>query len=176
MLSLTQNYFELFQLPERFRLDTRVLSQAYHAVQGQVHPDLFAATGDTQKRIAMQWATHANEVYQILKSPLRRAIYLLRLRGIEVGSENHTVIEPEFLMRQIEWREQIENAAVACNSDALQTLLCELRNEESIRLVRLGKFLDSGANQPSVTLVLQLMFIERVVQEIETQIEKIEGE
>ncbi|WP_226810160.1 Fe-S protein assembly co-chaperone HscB [Candidatus Vallotia lariciata] len=175
MLFLTQNHFELFKVPERFRLDTYALAQAYRAVQAQIHPDRFASAGDAQKRVAIQWAAHTNEVYQILKSPLRRAIYLLHLRGIEVDTENNTIMEPEFLMRQVEWREQISNAAVACDSDALQTMLYELKSEESERLLCLGEFLDSGANQLAAALVRQLMFIERVVHEIDMQIEKIEA-
>ncbi|WP_225721651.1 Fe-S protein assembly co-chaperone HscB [Candidatus Vallotiella sp. (ex Adelges kitamiensis)] len=174
MLSLTQNHFEFFQLPERFGLDAHALAHAYRSIQAQVHPDRFASADYAQKCIATQWATRVNEVYQTLKSPLRRATYLLHLRGIEVGAENNTVMEPTFLIHQIEWREKIEHAAAASNNNALQTLLYELRNEESERLVWLGEFLDSDANQLAAELVRQLMFIERVIYEIDIQIEKIE--
>ncbi|WP_323072539.1 Fe-S protein assembly co-chaperone HscB [Mycetohabitans endofungorum] len=175
MPSLTQNHFELFQLPERFGLDARALDDAYRAVQAQVHPDRFASAGDAQKRIAMQWATRANEAYQTLKSPLRRATYLLHLRGIDVGAENNTAMEPAFLMQQMEWRERTEDAAAARNVDVLQALLHELRDEESARLVRLGEWLDSGADQPAAEAVRQLMFIERVAHEIDAQIDKLEA-
>lgn len=175
MSSLTQNHFELFQLPERFALDARALDDAYRAVQAQVHPDRFAAAGDAQKRIAMQWATRANEAYQTLKSPLRRATYLLHLRGIDVGAENNTAMEPAFLMQQMEWRERIEDAAGARNVGELDALLRELRGEEAQRLERLAKLLDSNANQAAAEAVRQLMFIERVAHEIEAQIEKLDA-
>ncbi|MEJ2767970.1 Fe-S protein assembly co-chaperone HscB [Mycetohabitans sp. B46] len=175
MRSLTQNHFELFQLPERFELDARALDHAYRAVQTQVHPDRFASAGDAQKRIAMQWATRANEAYRTLKSPLQRATYLLHLRGIDVGAENNTAMEPAFLMQQMEWRERTEDAAAARNVDALQALLRELRDEQSTRLARLGEWLDSNADQPAAEAVRQLMFIERVAHEIDAQIDKLEA-
>jgi molecular chaperone HscB len=175
MASLKDSHFDLFDLPAQFALDAATLDHAYRTVQAQVHPDRFAAAGDAQKRIAMQWATRANEAYQTLRDPLRRARYLLLLRGIDVGVENNTAMEPAFLMQQMEWRESIEDAAAAKNVDALDALLTELRDEERMRFDKLGASLDSGANQAAGEAVRQLMFIERVASEIGAQIERLEN-
>jgi molecular chaperone HscB len=175
MASLKDSHFDLFDLPAQFALDTATLDHAYRTVQAQVHPDRFAAAGDAQKRIAMQWATRTNEAYQTLRDPLRRARYLLSLRGIDVDAENNTAMEPAFLMQQMEWRESIEDAAAAKNVDALDALLAELRDEERMRFDKLGALLDSGANQAAGEAVRQLMFIERVASEIGAQIERLES-
>jgi len=175
MASLNDSHFALFDLPEQFALDAPALDHAYRTVQAQVHPDRFAAAGDAQKRIAMQWATRTNEAYQTLRDPLKRARYLLSLRGIDVGAENNTAMEPAFLMQQMEWRENIEDASAAKNVDALDALLIELRDEERQRFDKLGVSLDSGANQAAGEAVRQLMFIERVASEIDAQIERLEG-
>ena len=111
MASLNDSHFDLFDLPPHYALDANKLDDAYRTVQAQVHPDRFAAAGDAQKRIAMQWATRTNEAYQTLRDPLKRATYLLSLRGVDVGAENNTAMEPAFLMQQMEWRENIEDAA-----------------------------------------------------------------
>lgn len=174
MVSLKDSHFDLFHLPARFALDEQTLDAAYRAVQSQVHPDRFAAAGDAQKRIAMQWATRANEAYQTLRDPLKRATYLLHLRGVDVGAENNTAMEPAFLMQQMEWRERIEDAAGAKNVDALDALLAELRDERRARLAKLGALLDSGSDQGAAEAVRQLMFVERVSAEIGAQIERLE--
>jgi molecular chaperone HscB len=174
MASLNDSHFDLFQLPARFALDASALDDAYRTVQAQVHPDRFAAAGDAQKRIAMQWATRANEAYRTLRDPLKRATYLLSLRGIDVGAESNTAMEPSFLMQQMEWREGVEDAAAARNVDALDALLAELRDEERVRFEKLAALLDSGADQAAAEAVRQLMFIERVALEIGAQIEKLE--
>jgi molecular chaperone HscB len=175
MASLNDSHFDLFDLPAQYAQDAAALDRAYRTVQSQVHPDRFAAAGDAQKRIAMQWATRANEAYQTLRDPLKRATYLLTLRGVDVGAENNTAMEPAFLMQQMEWREGIEDAAAARNVDALEALLAELRDEERIRFDKLGALLDSGSNQAAGEAVRQLMFIERVAAEIDTQIERLEN-
>src|ERR1700750_486023 len=133
MASLNDSHFDLFGLPAQFALDASALDHAYRTVQAQVHPDRFAAAGDAQKRIAMQWATRTNEAYQTLRDPLKRATYMLSLRGIDVGAENNTAMEPAFLMQQMEWRENIEDAAGAKNLGALENLLDDLRHEERVR-------------------------------------------
>jgi molecular chaperone HscB len=63
-----QNHFELFGLPVSFEIDLSTLDAAYRKIQNQVHPDKFASGTDTEKRVAMQWTTRANEAYQTLKN------------------------------------------------------------------------------------------------------------
>ena len=174
MASIQQSHFDLFHLPTQFALDANALETAYRTVQAQVHPDRFAAAGDAQKRIAMQWAARANEAYGTLRDPLKRAAYLLSLRGVDVGAESNTAMEPAFLMQQMEWRECVEDAAGAKNVEALEALLDELRGEERARLAKLGALLDGGADQAAAEAVRQLMFIARVVAEVGAQIEKLE--
>ena len=67
-----QNHFDLFALPAKFAVDMGALDAAYRDVQGQVHPDRFVNASDAEKRVAMQWATRANEAYQTLKNPQKR--------------------------------------------------------------------------------------------------------
>jgi molecular chaperone HscB len=174
MATLNDSHFELFNLPLRFALDSRELDAAYRAVQAEVHPDRFVAAGDAQKRIAMQWATRTNEAYRTLKNPLARAAYLLHLRGIEVAAEDHTAMEAAFLMQQIEWREEIEDAAAARHGHELERLLAELRREQQLRFDKLAVLLDSGADQPAAEAVRQLMFIARLESEIETQLDRLD--
>ncbi|WP_153100720.1 Fe-S protein assembly co-chaperone HscB [Paraburkholderia hayleyella] len=175
MASLNDSHFDLFALPVQFALDTSTLDHAYRTVQAQVHPDRFAAAGEAQKRVAMQWATRANEAYQTLRDPLKRAAYLLALRHVEVGAENNTAMEHAFLLQQIEWRESIEDAAAAKNIGSLEALLAELRDEERLRFAKLAALLDSGADQAAAEAVRQLMFIERVAAEITTQIGQLDA-
>ena len=79
------NHFALFQMTPAFAIDAAALDAAYRELQGRVHPDKFANATDTEKRVAMQWATRANEAYQTLKNPLKRATYLCELNGVDLG-------------------------------------------------------------------------------------------
>jgi molecular chaperone HscB len=173
--TFSQNHFEMFGLPQRFAVDLAQLDAAYREVQAQVHPDRHAAAGDAGRRVAMQWSTQANEAYQTLKNPLKRATYLLQLRGQDIGAENNTAMEPAFLMQQMEWREAVEDATGAKNVDALDKLLRDLREDKKLRYGKLGALLDAGADAPAVEAVRQLMFLEKVEDDIGASLERLDA-
>lgn len=172
--AFTQNHFELFGLPAGYALDQARLDAAFREVQAQVHPDRHAGAGEAGKRVAMQWSTRANEAYQTLKNPLQRAIYLLELRGAAIGAESNTAMEPAFLMQQMEWREAVEDATAAKNVAALDRLLADLRGEKKLRYGKLGALLDAGANGTAVEAVRQLMFLEKVEEEIDSSLQDLD--
>ena len=94
----SQDFFALFGLPRAYRIDAARLDQAYHAMQGKVHPDRHAHLPETERRLSMQWATQVNEAYRTLKQPLLRAHYLLRRAGADTDHESNTALPPVFLM------------------------------------------------------------------------------
>jgi len=51
-----------------------------------------------------------NEAYQRLKLPLKRAAYLCELNGASIKAEENTRMPSEFLIQQMQWREQLEDA------------------------------------------------------------------
>lgn len=170
-----QNHFDLFQLPQRFAVDTKALEQAYHSVQGQAHPDKFAHASDAEKRVAMQWATRANEAYQTLKSPLRRARYLCEINGVDLQTESNTAMAPAFLMQQMEWRETLDDARAARNLDALEQLNDELQAEKKAEIARIAALLDASDYAAAAQLVRQLMFLDKFGEEISDVFALIEG-
>jgi len=106
-VSLSQNFFEIFGLAVEFHLNTQQLTDRYRELQKTVHPDRFANSSDRDRRLAVQQAANINEAFSVLKSPLKRARYILILAGIDFDDEKETTQDPEFLMEQIELRESI---------------------------------------------------------------------
>jgi molecular chaperone HscB len=170
-----KNHFALFQLPQRFAIDMKALEQAYHQVQGQAHPDKFAHASDAEKRVAMQWATRANEAYQTLKNPLRRARYLCELHGVDLQTESNTSMAPTFLMQQMEWRETLDDAKAGKDIDALEQLNSELTSEKKAEVARIEKLLDADDYIQAAQLVRQLMFLDKFGDEIGDAFALIEG-
>jgi len=161
-----QNHFELFQLPQQFSLDMKQLDRAYHEVQNQVHPDKFVQASDAEKRVAMQWATRANEAYQTLKKPLKRATYLCELQGVDLQTESNTSMPASFLMQQMEWREAFDDARQANDSDALFALEKELRNALKAKLLQVGSTLDKPDFAAAAQEIRTCMFLEKFIADI----------
>ncbi|MEN8175385.1 MAG: Fe-S protein assembly co-chaperone HscB [Pseudomonadota bacterium] len=107
MLDLSKNYFELFGLPVTYVIDGDSLRDRYRELQRALHPDRFASASQQEQRISLQASTRVNGAFETLKDPLRRAEYLLGLHGVDLGSGEETTQDAEFLMEQIELREEL---------------------------------------------------------------------
>ncbi|MGO4302652.1 Fe-S protein assembly co-chaperone HscB [Cupriavidus sp. RAF12] len=172
---MKDDFFSLFGLPVRYEVDEAALDTAYRTVQSQAHPDRFANAGDAERRVAMQWAAHANEAYRTLRQPLKRAIYLLSLRGVDIQAESNTAMAPAFLMQQMEWREALQEAVEDRAADRLDGLLRDLRLEKRERHAALGALLDAGDDAAASAAARQLMFIEKIEHDASEAIDRIEG-
>jgi len=159
-----QNHFELFHLPAQFELDMSRLDRAYHEVQTEVHPDKFVNAGATEQRVAMQLATQANEAYRTLKNPLKRATYLCELHGVYLQAESNTALPPAFLMQQMEWREQLEQAQH--DPTDLDRLKKNAHNAHQQQIQQIAQQLAQSDYQQAAQLIRQLMFLEKFNQEI----------
>ena len=161
-----QNHFDLFHLPQRFAIDLAALDSAYHEVQSQTHPDKFASAGSAEKRVAMQWATRANEAYQTLKNPLARAKYLCELNGVDLQTESNTAMPPAFLMQQMEWREALDDARAAKDVGALEILEADLRAARKSEIEQLTQQLDAADFHQAAQGVRRMMFIEKFEEDV----------
>lgn len=160
------DHFALFDLPARFALDEASLEQAYRRVQAQVHPDRFAAAGAAERRVAMQWAARANEAFRTLRSPVARAAYLCERHGHPIGAESNTAMPAEFLMQQMQWREELDEARGG-DREAAQTLLREVEARRTEVLARVAGALDERQDFADAAAgVRELHFIDRFRDEL----------
>ncbi|AXA89933.1 Fe-S protein assembly co-chaperone HscB [Massilia sp. YMA4] len=170
-----QNHFELFNLPQRFALDGAALDAAYRDVQSRVHPDKFVNATDAEKRVAMQWATRANEAYQTLKNPQKRAQYLCELHGVDLQTESNTAMPMAFLMQQMEWREELAEARAGKDADLLDKLDGQLRAARKEQLQVIEAQLDGGDYHAAAQGVRALMFLEKFGEEVRFAFDAIEA-
>lgn len=174
--NLPADHYQLFGLKAQFALDQAALERAYREIQARVHPDRFAHAGDAERRLSMQWTTRVNEAYRVLRRPLSRAVYLLELNGIDPKFETDTAMPQEFLVRQMELREALEEATASRDPGQLNALRPRLRAEMRATEDRIGSLLDQAGNPAgAVPLVRELMFLEKLDAEIDEAFEALDA-
>ena len=167
-----KNHFELLGLAPAFALETGQLDRSYRDIQSKIHPDRFAHAGDAERRASMQWTTQVNEAYRTLKSPVQRAKYLLELNGVDVAFESNTAMPADFLMEQMEFRENLEQARDVATLGLLQE---NLAREKTAIESRLAELIDARRDYAGAKdLVRKLMFLERFGEEIDAAHDRIE--
>lgn len=175
-MDFTQTHFALFGLPATYALDRERLDTAYRELQNTVHPDRFAAQSEAEQRVAMQWATRANEAYRTLKHPVDRGVYLLQLQGINAFDAHNTRMEPAFLMQQMEWREAIDDARGEKSVAALDALMDQLRISHRRIETQLVDLLDAKQDfEGAREAVRQLRFMDKLIAEVGDVYEELEG-
>ncbi len=162
------NHFELFGLAPSFALDAGALERAFRQLQSQVHPDRFARAGDAERRASMQWSTRANEAYRLLKDPVQRARYLLELHGVDTGFETDTAMPGDFLARQIELREALEEAKEKRDAAALDAMKRDLAASSRALEAELASRIDGAQDYAGAAgAVRRLQFLKRLAEEVE---------
>jgi molecular chaperone HscB len=158
---LTQNYFELFNLPEKFQIDLEMLQENYRAIQKEIHPDRFATSSENEKVQSMIKSTQANDAFQTLKSPIKRAKYILSLHK----SVEKITLPPDFLMQQMEWEEHFET--IEKNSIELTKFKSTINKKYKEYSLLISTQIDDDQNWSDAAISIdKLYFIEKLLQKI----------
>ncbi len=167
--SASDDYFRFFGLEQKFNLDLSALDQAYLAIQKEVHPDRHARGSDTEQRLAMQMATLANTAFQTLKNPIQRGLYLCQLHGVDARLETNTAMPAAFLMKQMEWRESLEDQDE--DLGALEALAEEVDQSKRNTLAEITQAIDAAKNyERAAELLRGLLFIDKFALELDDAI------
>ena len=176
MIDFSADHFALFHLPRRYRIDAGSLDREYRALQSAIHPDRHAAGGDAGRRMALQASARVNEAHATLRDAAGRGEYLLGLHGVRSLEETDTAMPVEFLMEQMERREEIEAARAAGDRPALEGALAGIADEHARLEAELAAAIDDRAElDQAKTAVRKLRFLDRVKHEINDALNEAES-
>jgi len=165
----SENYFQLFGLPQRFSLDTVALEETWRSLALRVHPDRYVTASAPERRVAMQWASTINEAHRVLKAPLQRARYLCELSGCDLQTESNTRMDTAFLMLQMQWREQLDEARESGQPQACDALRLEIDQARTQIAQHIAALIDERHDYEHASQkVREWMFIEKISQEIQS--------
>lgn len=115
------DHFRRLGLEPDFDVDLDLVEKRYLGFQRAIHPDRFASKPARERALAEAQSVSLNEAYEVLKDPLRRAAYLLGLKGISAAIDrDETMRDPELLMEAMEAREALSEAESVVAIEALQ--------------------------------------------------------
>ncbi|CAM8994352.1 unnamed protein product [Rhodiola kirilowii] len=95
------------QRDKTYDIEVGSLEGKYKDWQKKLHPDLVHSKSQREKDYAAEQSSRVIDAYRTLENPLSRAIYMLKLKGVDVDQEQ-TIAEPELLGEIMEIREAVE--------------------------------------------------------------------
>lgn len=158
------DYFTLFNLTPAFAQDPRQIQSHFYALQQAAHPDNFVDQPASAKQSATQYAALINDAYRILRDPFKRALYLLKLQGLDILGEQNTQLPQDILLEQLELREELAQVAQQ------PVLLADFASKISQQLKQLESALDQLQAQTPVAettrLLWQIQFYRKLREEL----------
>ncbi len=78
-VSHESDYFSVFGMPRRLNIDQAALEVKFHELSRKLHPDFYQGKSEREKVLSLDNSAVINTAYRILKEPLRRMEYLVKL-------------------------------------------------------------------------------------------------
>ncbi len=170
----TPCHFALFDLQPSFRLDLEQLATRYRELAREVHPDRFADASEREQRVALERSAGLNEAYQTLKAAPKRARYLLSIKGQEVPQEV-TVHDPEFLLQQMQLREELEDLQDAADLAGVATFKQRLkRAQDELNDSFAACWDDAAQREQAERLMRRMQFLDKLSYEVRQLEERLD--
>ncbi len=167
-MKLSSDFFDIFAIPVAWQVQRSHLDARYRTLQQEFHPDRYASKGDVEKRLAVQTASLINQAYETLKSPLKRAQYLLELKQIDASQDSHITSDGAFLMQQIELREALSEVSDSADPfAALASLRSGVEASYSEQQEQFQVQYESQAFDDAFNTVAKMQFSAKLLNEIE---------
>jgi molecular chaperone HscB len=156
------DHFARLGLPAALELEPAALDRAYFARQRQWHPDRFANKPAAERARASAEAAALNDAYRTLKDPLGRAVYLARLKGVDLPSDGKTIDDPDLLMEAMEAREALHEAGTPA---AVDSLAAKARRDMQAVLKDLAALFAAGDEPALRKALLRLRYLDKFTEE-----------
>ena len=125
--NIKMNYFELFELPIGFQVDTKQLRAAFMDIQRASHPDKFTQANEFEQEEALEKSAIANKAFTLLQNPAAILPYVLEIKGYLEADEKYA-LNPAFLMEMMDLNEAWMDAE---DDNAKKDVLTKVNNIEN---------------------------------------------
>jgi molecular chaperone HscB len=169
------DHFAVLGLERRYDLARAAVEERQRERSRAVHPDRWATAAPAERRQSLLWATAVNDAAKVLRDPVRRAEYLLKLRGLDVGDEQgqQRHVDPAFLMEVLELREELQGARARHDDARVAALAAGVRRTRAALLesigagfAALGEGADAAALQPLARHLAVMRYYDRFLDEV----------
>ncbi len=103
-----QDYYALLGLDRKLNLDAQDLQQRFYELSRTLHPDRFMRRPEREREYSLDASSILNDAYRTLKDPVKRAQYLLKQEGFDIGEQRSKDVPPELLEEVFELNMALE--------------------------------------------------------------------
>ncbi len=133
------NYFDLFEIPTQFSVDTPQLKKKFLLLSRKYHPDFFTQEDADAQQEAIEMTSHVNKAWQIFQDPLLTLQYALQHLGAIKEGDNPT-LAADFLQEMME----INELLLSNDPEEIKQCSTQLNAIEASLLIEVKNRLENG--------------------------------
>jgi molecular chaperone HscB len=178
----SRDYFQVLGVKHAYALDLADLEQRYKNLTKTLHPDRYAKAAPEARRASLERSVQLNEAWRTLSDPIRRAEYLLSLKGIVVGEQSQSNTEvaashptlpvpPSLLMEVMELREALVEARTTQDLHEVDALIDQVKTRlDQVYAEIATGFAQARPDYPTLAArLVSVRYYRRFLDEAQTQ-------
>lgn len=151
------NNFEILGLSICFKIEEKEVKSNFKMIQKQIHPDINPNFEELSSQV--------NEAKNTLLNPLLRGKYLLKLNEFEVDEEE-TMKNPEFLMNEMEKREELESLSTL---ESIEKFVDKERMNYKLNEEKLENLFKLRLFSEALSVLNKMKYSEKALEEAKTK-------
>lgn len=163
-----KNFFECLGVGQSFNIDPAVLKRNFLQLQAKIHPDKFSKCSNEERHISELCSSHLNEAYKTIMEPLRRATYLLQLKGENLADGNTS---SAFLIEMMELNEEVDSLK---DEKSIEALLRVVEEKIDNLCQQFKESYESGDLHESKEAVLKMGFYYRIKNNLVKKLQQLQ--
>mmetsp|Transcript_62525 Transcript_62525/g.144022 ORF Transcript_62525/g.144022 Transcript_62525/m.144022 type:complete len:253 (+) Transcript_62525:63-821(+) len=153
--------FKMLGCAECMHLKLEKAEAEYRRLQNVLHPDRFARAPEEEQLLAQKHSAKVNEAIAIVRCPLRRAIELCKLHGVDPLAEEQRIQDMELMMESMEIAEELEEA----DADGASAVLKRVNERIGQHVQKFAKARDADDWDTAVQHVQALQLFTRLAEQ-----------
>ncbi len=102
------DYYGLLGMDRRLNIADDELQPRFYEMSRRLHPDLFTRKSERERQYSLEAAAILNDAYRTLRDPVKRANYVLKQEGFDIGEQRSKDVPPELLEEVFELNMALE--------------------------------------------------------------------
>ena len=173
----SMSYFDFFDIPISFLIDSDELKRKFLVSSRKWHPDFFTLADAGEQAHALEMSSKVNQAYVVLKDENKRLKYILELKGIL--KDDDTSIAQDFLMEMMDINEKMMELQMDYSKDGMEAINASLVSKEGEIKEELQKkyrvFDLDQSNMDNLTEIKDLYFKSRYLWRLKDNLQKVNG-
>jgi len=170
--ALPSDYFAVFSLDRKLVVDEAALQRKFYELSRTFHPDRFATQSPSEQAFALDFTAMLNDAFRVLRDPIRRGEYLLKLEGFDIGEQRSKDVPPELLEEVFELNMMLESAPDRSELEEARTKFLKMQSDTDVEIATLAAKYDSAGDRNTLGQIRAVLNRRRYIQNLVRDVEK----